>query len=241
MYEEDASNFEEWLDKCKDPQSTGVIGLRKFKNPDFDPAKWNPVKYAQNPAREPPYRIGQSCAICHVAFNPLNPPKDPEHPTWDNLVSALGNQYIEEAKLFSTKLKPNNFVWQVLNAQPPGTSDTSRVATDHINNPNAINSIFNLGDRPKYPEIMNDGSTKDVNHILKDGADSTGVANASLRVYVNIGMCGDYWLTLHDAMLGRTPQKPFDIKTARKECEYWGKTEARMADAEAFLKTIQPM
>jgi hypothetical protein len=230
-----------WLDKCNDPQSTGVMGLRKFKNPDFDPVKWDAVKYAQNAAIEPPYRIGQSCAICHVAFNPLNPPKDPEHPTWDNLVSALGNQYIEEAKLFSTKLKPNDFVWQVLNAQPPGTSDTSRVATDHINNPNAINSIFNLGDRPKYPEIMNDGSTQDVHHILKDGADSTGVANASLRVYVNIGMCGDYWLTLHDAMLGRSQQKPFDIKTARKECEYWGKTEARMADAEAFLKTIQPM
>src|SRR5579883_1973387 len=59
-----------WLDKCKDPQSTGVIGLRKFKNPDFDPAKWNPVKYAQNAKIEPPYRIGQSCSICHVAFNP---------------------------------------------------------------------------------------------------------------------------------------------------------------------------
>ncbi len=230
-----------WLDKCKDPNSTGIIGLRKFNNPDFDPAKWDPVKYGQDSKIEPPYRIGQTCAICHVAFNPLNPPKDPEHPTWDNMVSALGNQYIEEARLFATKLKPDNFVWQVLNAQKPGTSDTSRVATDHINNPNAINSIFNLGDRPKYPEVMNDGSTKDVNHILKDGADSIGVADASLRVYVNIGMCGDYWLTRHEALLGRTQQKPFDIETARKECEYWRKTEARMPDAEAFLKTIQPM
>ncbi|MDR9893777.1 hypothetical protein G7B40_004210 [Aetokthonos hydrillicola Thurmond2011] len=230
-----------WLDKCKDPLSTGVIGLRKFNNPDFDPKKWDPVKYSQNAKIEPPYRIGQTCAICHVALNPLNPPEDPAHPTWDNLVSALGNQYIKEAQLFSTKLKDDNFVKQVLNTQPPGTSDTSRVATDHINNPNAINSIFNLSDRPTYPEVMDDGSTKEVHHILKDGADSTGVANASLRVYVNIGMCGDYWLSLHDAMLGRKPQKPFDIETARKNCEYWRKTEARMADAEAFLKTIKPM
>ena len=27
----------------------------------------------------------------------------------------------------------------MLKTQPPGTSDTSRIATDHINNPNAIN------------------------------------------------------------------------------------------------------
>ncbi|MBE9209821.1 hypothetical protein IQ244_25670 [Nostoc sp. LEGE 06077] len=229
------------LDKCKDPLSTGVIGLRKFPNPKFDRAKWNYQQYIKNSEIEPPYLIGQSCAICHVALDPLNPPKDKEHPQWENLVPALGNQYIKESELFSTKLRQDSFIKQVLMAQRPGTSDTSRIATDHINNPNAINAIFNLGDRPTYPEVMNDGSIKNVNHILKDGADSTGVAIASLRVYVNIGMCGDYWLTLHEAMLGRTPQRPFDIETARKNCEGWRQTEARMADAEAFLKTIQPM
>ncbi|BAY16852.1 hypothetical protein NIES21_26860 [Anabaenopsis circularis NIES-21] len=237
--EEDEYGF--LLDKCKDPLSTGVIGLRKFPNPKFDKAKWNYDQYIKDSEIEPPYLIGQSCAICHVALDPLNPPKDKEHPQWENLVPALGNQYIKESELFSTKLRDDSFIKQVLDAQRPGTSDTSRIATDHINNPNAINAIFNLGDRPTYPEVMNDGSTKNVNHILKDGADSTGVAIASLRVYVNIGMCGDYWLSLHEAMLGRTPQRPFDIETARKNCEGWRQTEARMADAEAFLKTIQPM
>ena len=230
-----------WLDKCKDPHSTGVMGMRKFENPNFVAANWNPEKYTNDPTIEPPYRIGLSCGICHVAFDPLNPPKDPEKPLWENLVAALGNQYIEEGKLFAANLKPDNFVWQVINAQPPGTSDTSRIGNDHINNPNAINAIFNLGDRPTYPEVMNDGSTQQVNHILKDGADSTGVANASLRVYVNIGTCSDYWLTLHEPLLGRTRQRPFDIEKARKECEDWRNTEARMADAEAFLKTLQPM
>lgn len=230
-----------WLDKCKDSHSTGIIGMRKFENPNFVPAKWDVQQYSKDPTIEPPYRIGLSCGICHVAFNPLNPPQDPEKPRWENLVSALGNQYIEEGKLFASNLKPDNFVWQVINAQPPGTSDTSRIGNDHINNPNVINAIFNLGDRPKQEEVMNDGTTKAVNHILKDGADSIGVANASLRVYVNIGMCGDYWLTLHDALLGRTPQQPFDINKARNECEDWRKTEARMADAEAFLKTQKPM
>jgi hypothetical protein len=236
-----ADKYGLWLDKCKDPLSTGVIGLRKFNNPNFDQAKWDAQKYTTNVNIEPPYVIGQSCAICHVALDPLNPPKDKEHPQWENLVPALGNQYIKENNLFAGNILETNFIRQVLNSQKPGTSDTSRIATDHINNPNAINAIFNLGDRPKYPEVMNDGSTKEVNHILKDGADSTGVANASLRVYVNIGMCGDYWTTLHEPLRGRTPQKPFDIEKARKECEDWRQTEARMADAEAFLKTIKPM
>ncbi len=230
-----------WLDECSDPHSTGIIGMRKFDNPNFDPVKWDPKKYSQNPSIEPPYRIGLSCAVCHVALNPLNPPADVEKPTWDNLVSALGNQYLQEGKLFGVGLKPNDFIWQVLNTQEPGTSDTSRIATDHINNPNVINSIVNLADRPTHEEVMNDGTTKAVNHILKDGADSIGIKYASLRVYVNIGMCSDYWLTLHDSLLGRTSQKPFDMEKAKKECEYWPKTEARMADAEAFLKTLKPM
>jgi hypothetical protein len=230
-----------WLDKCKDSHSAGVVGIRKFENPKFDPAKWDSQKYFQEASVEPPYRIGLSCGICHIAFDPLKPPKDPEKPLWENLVPALGNQYLEEGKFFGANLKPDDFKWQVLNAQPPGTSDTSRIATDHINNPNVINSIFNLADRPTHEEVMNDGTKQAVNHILKDGADSIGIKSASLRVYVNIGMCSDYWLTLHEALLGRTPQRPFDIERARKECEYWPKTEARMADAEAFLKTLQPL
>ena len=80
-----------------------------------------------------------------------------------------------------------------------------------------------------------------MHHILKDGADSIGVAGASLRVYVNIGMCSDYWLTLHDPVNGRKPQQPFLIEEARKNCEDWRNTEARMENAEAFLKTMAPM
>src|SRR3712207_7776079 len=52
----------------------------------------------------------------------------------------------------------------------------------------AINTIFNLSARPTQMERMRDGSMRAVHHILKDGADSIGVAGASLRVYVNIGM-----------------------------------------------------
>jgi hypothetical protein len=238
-----------WFDECESEyvadipgQPSGVLGLRKFPNPDFDKSKWSLNKYLQNAKNvEPPYIIGMACGYCHNAFSPLNPPADPEHPRWENIVSAFGNQYLEEGKLFSLKLKPNDFRWQVANRQPPGTSDTSRVATDNIFNPNAINSIFNLADRPFHAEKMRDGSIQQVHHILKDGADSIGVAGASLRVYVNIGMCSDYWLTLHDPIEGTTAQKPFLIDKARAECADFRATEERMPAAEAFLKTIGPM
>jgi hypothetical protein len=129
----------------------------------------------------------------------------------------------------------------VANRQPPGTSDTSRFATDHINNPNAINAIFYLAQRPAHEEKMADGTTRLVHHILKDGADSIGTAGASLRVYVNIGMCSDYWVTLQQPIYGMVPQQPFSIDKARRECDDWRQTEARMPAAEAFLKTIGPM
>jgi hypothetical protein len=238
-----------WFDVCESENvpdipgaPSGVLGLRKFPNPRFDRSKWSLQKYQQDPKNaEPPYLIGMACGFCHNAFNPLNPPADPEHPQWRNIASALGNQYFEEGKFFTLNLPQSDFRWHVGNRQPPGTSDTSRVATDNIFNPNAINPIFNLADRPFHEERMRDGSTQQVHHILKDGADSIGVAGASLRVYVNIGMCSEYWLTLHDAVEGTTGQKPFLIDKARQDCPDYRATEERMPAAEAFLKTIGPM
>jgi hypothetical protein len=45
-----------------------------------------------------------------------------------------------------------------------------------------------------------------VPHILKDGADSVGVRGATIRVYVNIGMFSEYWLTLHNRLIGLVPK-----------------------------------
>lgn len=238
-----------WLDACKPvdipgiaSQSSGVVGLRKFPNPKFDKFVWDVNKYLADPASvEPPYLIGMTCGFCHIGFNPLSPPKDPENPRWYNLSSAIGNQYFKEGTLFGLKLDSKDFRWHVANVQPAGTSDTSRFATDHIFNPNAINSIVHLADRPFHTETMGDGTTREVHHILKDGSDSIGTAGASLRVYVNIGMCSDYWTTLHDPINGtKMEQKPFRIALARKDCPDWRATEARMAGAEAFLKTVKP-
>jgi hypothetical protein len=186
--------------------------------------------------------VGVACGFCHVGFNPINPPADPNRATWANLFPTIGNQYFEEGKLFSLNMTPSDFRWHVANQQPPGTSDTSRFATDHIDNPNAINTIFNLAFRPTSAEKMRDGSTQQVNHILKDGADSVGIAGASLRVYLNIGMCGDYSVTLHDPIYGvKKSQEPFDMARARTDCEDWRNTEARMPAAAAYLKTLAPL
>jgi len=238
-----------WLDQCAQPpvpgipgEPTGVVGLRKFSNPDFDPANWDAERYRTEPGQmQPPYRVGMTCGFCHIGFNPLRPPADPERPRWGELAGAIGNQYWEEGKLFNLKMTPKDFRWHLGNRQPPGTSDTSRFATDHIHNPSNINAVFSLGARPAVAEKMADGSERQVHHILKDGADSVGVAGASLRVYVNIGMCSDIWLTVIDPVAGMKPQQPFDMDKARAECPDWVATEARMADAEAFLKTLGPM
>jgi hypothetical protein len=246
-----ADQYGLWLDDCSQAEQVpqipgvpaGIVGLRKFDNPSFDRSKWSLEAYLKDrKSIEPPYLIGMSCGFCHVGFNPLNPPADPERPTWANLAPTIGNQYFEEGKLFSINMKPDDFRWHVANRQAPGTSDTSRFATDHINNPNAINTVFYLRYRPTHLEKMRDGSMRRVNHILKDGADSVGVAGASLRVYVNIGMCSDYWLTLHDPVYGiKRGQQPFDMNYARANCQDWRETEARMAAAEAFLLTLTPL
>src|SRR5207245_10889027 len=100
------------------------------------------------------------------------------------LVYDFRNQYLKQAGYFIGPFAENDFRYHVLATQERGTSDTSRQATDHINNPNVINSIINLADRPLHVEVMNDGTLQAVPHILKDGSDSIGVAGASLRVFI---------------------------------------------------------
>ncbi|HMJ60434.1 MAG TPA: hypothetical protein VK493_01685 [Bryobacteraceae bacterium] len=243
------------LDVCKPMvipdipgESTGIIGLRKFRNPDFKPELWDVNKYRAHPDQvEPPYIVGIACAVCHVGFSPLHPPADTANPRWGNFASTIGNQYWKEGKLFSFRLQPSDFFWQAGEQQAPGTSDTSRIATDHIYNPNSINTIVELKNRPLVNENIVDTATGQVvvhpvHHILKAGEDSIGTAFAGLRVYVNIGMCSDIWLAQQDPVLGeKRAQTPFRIEEARKNCEKWRQTEARMGDAEAFLNTITPM
>jgi hypothetical protein len=156
-------------------------------------------------------------------------------------VFAFGNQYINEAGYFIGPFKIDDFRYHVLATQERGTSDTSRQATDHINNPNVINAIINLGDRPLHVEQMNDGTFQAVPHILKDGADSIGVAGASLRVFINEGMCVDEFIKHHDLLEGKTDQTPISRDYLYQNCQQYRDTAERMADAAEFLKTQKPL
>ena len=73
--------------------ASGVVGLRLFPNPAFDEraAKaWDPKRYYSDSSYYlsdkliRPYRVGMSCGFCHVGPSPIDPPADPNNPTWSN-------------------------------------------------------------------------------------------------------------------------------------------------------------
>jgi hypothetical protein len=261
-----------WLDERAGPEtqtvdaniygkSSGVVGLRLFPNPAFDETarrNWNAERYYQDPAYfndtklVRPYRVGMSCAFCHVQMHPLHPPDDPENPKWENLSANIGNQYFKVNRIFGAELKPDSFVYQLLDQTPRGTLDTSLIATDGINNPNAMNPLFNVGARlaEGTPEKMTNGAlllpTRDENrtvpHILMDGADSIGIIGALDRVYINIGEYHQEWIQHHNPLIGLRQQTPIEIAKAQRDSVFWQATETRMDNlAKFFLKTTGPM
>jgi hypothetical protein len=155
--------------------ATGVIGLRLFPNPAFDDKaakKWDAERYYTDPSyyNDPklvrPYRVGMSCGFCHVGPSPVHPPDDPSHPTFANLSSSVGAQYMWVNRLFIVNgNKPegqNNFMYQLVNTYRMGTMDTSLVSTDNINNPRSMNAVYafaarlGLADR-LWHEKLSDG------------------------------------------------------------------------------------
>ena len=190
-----------------------------------------------------------SCAFCHVQMHPLHPPDDPEKPEWGNLSSNIGNQYFKVSQIFGAELKPESFVYQLLNSTPRGTLDTSLISTDSINNPNAMNPLFNVGARlsEAVPEKVTGGAlylpprdeTRNVPHILMDGADSIGLYGALDRVYINIGSYSQHWLQQHNALIGLIPQKPFSVKTAQENSVYWNATQNKVGNIAKFFTNLK--
>src|SRR5262249_10831491 len=102
--------------------ASGVVGLRLFPNPDFDQTaqkKWNPERFYTDPNYYldkdlvRPYRVGMSCAFCHVGPSPVNPPADPENPKWENLNSNPGAQYFWVDRIFFWNWDESNFIYQL--------------------------------------------------------------------------------------------------------------------------------
>jgi len=148
-------------------EPTGVLGLRLFPNPDFDEkakARWDPERYYSDPSYYNdknlvrPYRVGMSCAFCHVGPSPINPPEDPENPKWANLSSNPGAQYFWVNRIFFWNTQPRgadnapapnegNFLYQLFHTNPPGSLDTSLVSSDYMNNPRTMNAVYSVIDR----------------------------------------------------------------------------------------------
>lgn len=259
--------------------ATGVVGLRLFPNPAFDEKakqRWDPVRYYSDPryyndsTLVRPYRVGMSCAFCHVGPNPVNPPADPEHPQWANLSSNVGAQYFWIDRIFAWNGKPDNFIWQIFHTSRPGTLDTSLVSTDNINNPRSMNAVYQLGprlmlaqrwgketlaggerDNRQLNDYVPPGSplsalfappdTVFTPRVLKDGADSVGALGALNRVFINIGTFSEEWLLHFNAVVGGKPISAIPISVARQNSAYFKATEAQtFAMAEFFLKTTGP-
>lgn len=249
------------LDPALYGRSTGVLGLRLFPNPDFDAKarqRWDAQRfytdtaYATSPELVRPYRVGMTCAFCHVAPHPTLPPADPENPKWENLSGTIGNQYFVNRTIFGLNFKADEMLAQLLATVPPGTVDTSLMSTDYNNNPNIINAVFNVGERLRIaqPETVSGGSvqlppgtpTRPVPHVLVDGADTIGVVGALGRVFINIGTYSEEWLRCHNAILGVRPSRPIRIQDALENSSYWAATIEQMPAMAAYLaRAGQPM
>jgi hypothetical protein len=254
--------------------ATGVVGLRLFPNPAFDEqaAKvWDANRYYTDPAYYNsnklvrPYRVGMSCAFCHVGPNPTKPPADPENPKWENLSSNVGAQYFWVDRIFDWDADPSTFVYQLFHTSRPGSLDTSLISSDNINNPRTMNAVYLLLprllqakrwgkemlaggglDNRQFNDYAKEGplaqffdapNTVWTPRVLKDGADSVGALGALNRVYINIGTFSEEWLLHFNALVGGRRVSPIAIADARKNSAYFQATEAQTLDiARFFLK-----
>jgi hypothetical protein len=255
---------------------SGVIGLRLFPNPDFfaksdaaaearrywkirvedqpDDDYYKPESLiAADPKLVRPFRIGMTCAFCHIGPHPLNPPKNPEDPEWANLSSTIGAQYWNGSKAFSNLKGPKSFLFQLVQSWQPGTLDTSLISTDQINNPNTMNALWQVPARmgramlnpPEAQSAANlllpsiEDPTANPRHtprILVDGSDSVGISGALSRVYLNIGAYYEQWIRLHNPILGFRAQRPFEMSTIRDQSVFWRVTEKqRIPEILAFF------
>ncbi len=239
---------------------SGILGLRIYPNPNFDEAAanhwdadkfYNDPDYYSNPRLVRPYRVGMACSFCHVSHHPLHPPADPEAPQFENLSATIGAQYFWFGRVFGVNVEKDNVVWHILDSQQPGAVDTSLIATDYINNPRAMNAIFNLqarlqaadrwhqetstGGALALPEVQQRGPTFGVPQVLWDGADSVGINAALARVFINIGEFHEEWIRHMRPVIGVKPQTPIEVKVIQENSVFWNTTQGRMDNLAGYL------
>jgi len=254
-------DFDSKIDLQTYGRSSGIMGLRLFPNPNFDAkakANWDANRYQNDPKYYTdknlvrPYVVGMACSFCHVGADPTNPPADPDEPEYANLNDYVGQHYFKVGEVFAHDLPKNNFVWQLLNSNPPGTLDTAFIATDYLNNPGTMNGIFNLAGRMNVavPEHVTGGALalKGVTdpqltpRVLKEGADSVGLPAALSRVYLNIGEYWEEWTRHFNPLIGITKQSPIRVADAQRLSPHWNWSESHApALAQYLIDVAKPL
>lgn len=253
--------FDSRIDVKTYGRSSGIMGLRLFPNPNFDAkakARWDPKRYYDDPKYfndrnlVRPYVVGMSCSFCHTGPDPTNPPADPAEPDYANLSDYVGQHYFKVWEVFGNGMGEDSFVWQLLHTNPPGTLDTSFIATDYINNPGTMNGIYSIGGRVSraVPEQLAGGALDLKNlagnpnptpRVLKDGADSVGFLGALSRVFLNIGEYWEEWTTHFTPLVGVKRQSPIRVKDAQRLSPHWNWSESHAPQLAAyFVKVARP-
>ena len=159
--------------------------------------------------------------------------------------------------------RERNFFYQMFHTSLPGTLDTPLVSSDNINNPRTMNAVYGVKQRldlaRRWGESHLAGSelrNKQFNdyeqtavlsdlfeppddpvktaRVLKDGADSVGVLGALNRVYINIGLFSEEWMTHFIPLLGGRIT-PIELEVLQKNSAYWQATEDQTADLALFF------
>jgi hypothetical protein len=238
--------------KARDYWQTQVVNNIDTDSKDKASRYYSGNTVSADPKLVRPFRVAMACSFCHVGPHPLAPPtpEGVEKPAWGNMSSTIGNQYWRPEIAFSNLRSEGSFLWQFVASQQPGTIDTSLISTDHINNPNTINAIFEVNGRlaraglnpPEAQSPANlqqrgledapdfSANPRHTPRVLLDGSDSIGIEGALSRVYLNIGAYSEQWNRLHNPVIGFTPQRPFELATVKARSVYWQATEKYRID-----------
>lgn len=86
-----------------------------------------------------------------------------------------------------------------------------------------------------YREVKPYANPRPVPRIIIDGSDSVGGWTALARVYLNIGVYSERWVTLHNPLIGFRKQQPFTLADLEAGSVYWRTTESLIDDLAKYL------
>jgi hypothetical protein len=211
------------------------------------------------------------CHIGPSPVNPPKDPANPQFANLSSSVGAqymwVDRLFIHNSNKSEGR---KNYMYQLAHTFRPGSMDTSLISTDSINNPRTMNAIYNFvtrmdiakhigqeklaggeRDNKQFQDFVKDGpllgfwdkndNTVRTPRVLKDGADSVGLLGALNRVYLNIGLYSEEWLTHFNPVVGGKTITPIRIADAQQNSVYWQATEqGTPTTALFFLKAARP-